>query len=48
LNDPKISWSYIERNCIRLDDGDLASDLRRLVVEKNTEKKSRLLVTEVT
>jgi len=48
LNDPKISWSYIERNCIRLDDGDLASDLRRLVVEKNTEKKSRLLMTKVT
>ena len=39
LNDPKISWSYIERNCIKLDNDDLASDLRRLVLEKNTEKK---------
>ena len=43
LNDPKISWSYIERNCIKLDNDDLASDLRRLVLEKNTEKKLRLL-----
>lgn len=31
LNDPKISWSYIENNCIKLNLDDLENDLRKQI-----------------
>ena len=39
LNDPKISWSFIQKHCIRLDSENLASSLRMAMVEELKEKK---------
>ncbi len=42
LNDPKIPWSFIQKHCVRLNDENLASALRKAMVKEKKYRKNFL------
>jgi hypothetical protein len=40
LNDPKIPWSFIQKHCVRLNDENLASALRKAMVKEKKYRKN--------